>query len=254
MSPTPPTSASSATRTEAKHRRRTATAVLAGEFDERPPRDILTSVLNGVPAYGLTDQRQSGGKRAGKQPKGLTGGKGADARSAPAVRSMAAVQPLRVPRAVRTSAGPSAVALGHPTTFPLPPRASSTSGPVAPSRPAIHMPSGQRSLSVTPPPPIMPPSSPMTTPGPSRCSSMGATSRTSSKRPRTPDDDEDITARGGPSASPMERQPRKIRSKVRKGWKGWVEGSPPPSDKLINLDTVTVIESRRTRSGRILEP
>ena len=32
-------------------RRRTATAVLAGDFDPRPPRDVLTSVLNGVPVY-----------------------------------------------------------------------------------------------------------------------------------------------------------------------------------------------------------
>ena len=31
-----------------KRRRRTATSVLAGDFDPRPPRDVLTSLLNGV--------------------------------------------------------------------------------------------------------------------------------------------------------------------------------------------------------------
>ena len=37
----------------------------------------------------------------------------------------------------------------------------------------------------------------------------------------------------------------------RKGWKGWVEGSPPPSQKLINLDVVDVIPGeRKTRSGK----
>lgn len=37
---------------------------------------------------------------------------------------------------------------------------------------------------------------------------------------------------------------------VRKGWKGWVEGSPPPSEKLINLDEVQVLTERKTRSGK----
>lgn len=34
-----------------KRRRRTATSVLAGDFNPRPPRDILTSLLNGVKPY-----------------------------------------------------------------------------------------------------------------------------------------------------------------------------------------------------------
>jgi hypothetical protein len=34
-----------------KRRRRTATSVFAGDFDPRPPRDVLTSLLNGVPRY-----------------------------------------------------------------------------------------------------------------------------------------------------------------------------------------------------------
>ena len=40
------------------------------------------------------------------------------------------------------------------------------------------------------------------------------------------------------------------RPAARKGWKGWVEGSPPPSEKLINLDSVTVLAERKTRSGK----
>jgi hypothetical protein len=34
-----------------KRRRRTATSVLVGDFDPRPARDVLTSLLNGVPRY-----------------------------------------------------------------------------------------------------------------------------------------------------------------------------------------------------------
>ena len=34
-----------------KRMRRTATAVLAGQFDPRPARDVLTSLLNGVGPY-----------------------------------------------------------------------------------------------------------------------------------------------------------------------------------------------------------
>jgi len=42
----------------------------------------------------------------------------------------------------------------------------------------------------------------------------------------------------------------KKRAASKKGWKGWVEGSPPPSEKLINLDAVPVLQERRTRSGK----
>jgi hypothetical protein len=51
------------------------------------------------------------------------------------------------------------------------------------------------------------------------------------------------------SASSPSQQRRK-RVAVKKGWKGWVEGSPPPSEKLINLDAVPVLQERRTRSGK----
>ena len=35
---------------------------------------------------------------------------------------------------------------------------------------------------------------------------------------------------------PLPTIPRKKRVAVKKGWKGRVEGSPPPSEKLVNLD------------------
>ncbi|THH04647.1 hypothetical protein EW145_g5364 [Phellinidium pouzarii] len=74
----------------------------------------------------------------------------------------------------------------------------------------------------------------------------------SSKRPHTPEDgfsllDEPIMRASSPSTA---RRIRKKRSAARKGWKGWVEGSPPPSDKLINLDSAPVMVERRTRSGK----
>jgi len=50
-----------------------------------------------------------------------------------------------------------------------------------------------------------------------------------------------------PDATP---RPRKKRVAVKKGWKGWVEGSPEPSTKLINLDAVPILRERRTRSGK----
>lgn len=110
--------------------------------------------------------------------------------------------------------------------------------------PAVHP---TRSISPTPPPDHNSPP----TPGPSITSTV---SRTSSKRPLTPDDldlysallnlkEEDVQIVEPPKA-------RRKRIAARKGWKGWVEGSPPPSDKLINLDFAPIMSERRTRSGK----
>ena len=75
---------------------------------------------------------------------------------------------------------------------------------------------------------------------------------TSSKRPYTPDDFDELTDRqqSVESQTPTVKKERKKRVAARKGWKGWVEGSPPPSEKLINLDTVQVLTERKTRSGK----
>ncbi|TCD70697.1 hypothetical protein EIP91_002072 [Steccherinum ochraceum] len=155
-------------------------------------------------------------------------------------------------KSVAAIASTSASAISAP---PVPkPRPIAQPRPIAASpfwqaRPAIHIPSMQRSVSVTPPPM---PSSPPTTPDPSMSS---ATSATSSKRPYTPNDGESVTDRGRSvdSSTPppnYPRQPKRKRVPCKKGWKGWVEGSPPPSEKLINLDTVTVLTERKTRSGK----
>jgi hypothetical protein len=62
---------------------------------------------------------------------------------------------------------------------------------------------------------------------------------------------------------PMQRQrqhttavPQGRKTKVRPGWKGWVEveGSPEPKDKLINLDFPVPTLEKRTRSGKVAPP
>jgi len=113
------------------------------------------------------------------------------------------------------------------------------------ARPTIHIHDAQRtrSVSVSEPPSPHLASTPGSTPGPSHSSS---TSRTSSKRPHTPEDDELLVTEPITMSAP----PRKKRAAAKKGWKGWVEGSPPPSEKLINLDAVPVLQERRTRSGK----
>lgn len=59
---------------------------------------------------------------------------------------------------------------------------------------------------------------------------------------------------------PMQRQRQHTtavaqgqKTKVRPGWKGWVEveGSPEPKDKLINLDFPVPTLEKRTRSGKV---
>ncbi|PCH39687.1 hypothetical protein WOLCODRAFT_159275 [Wolfiporia cocos MD-104 SS10] len=77
----------------------------------------------------------------------------------------------------------------------------------------------------------------------------------SSKRPHTPYDDEDLDiwhhSTDSSTPPPVPQRPaKKKRTAVRKSWKGWVEGSLPPSKKLINLDVVTVLQERKTHSGK----
>ncbi|KAI0261658.1 hypothetical protein BC834DRAFT_895312 [Gloeopeniophorella convolvens] len=214
-----------------KRRRRTATSVFAGDFDPRPPRDVLTSLLNGVPRYAAVEPVDNLKREKRKEKK---------------VRDRARKRAKLIhDEPVHGDSDPL-----HDTTFPIPddpirsrdflfdaPSSSSWG-----SRPVLQLVTAQRSVSVTPPPM---PSSPPTTPGPSISSS---TSRTSSKRPRTPGEDSDFDEPDGSGSAPP--RPRKKRTAARKGWKGWVEGSPPPSEKLINLDTVEVLRERRTRSGK----
>jgi hypothetical protein len=231
------------------HRRRTATAVLAGEFDEKPPRDVLTSVLNGVPVYEAVEIKPSGVKEESTVVAGEHGRRRANEASGigRAHETAAPLPPAALAPSTRVAASFHAPSTSSRQSSGTP-RASPAIGLAANGRPAIHMITSQRSRSVTPPPPIMPPS-PISTPEPS----MNSSSRASSKRPRTPDDDEELDTRPGTSTSPLPRPPKRRRAVARKGWKGWVEGSPPPSEKLINLDHAVILTNRRTRSGRNLD-
>ncbi|KAF9467936.1 hypothetical protein BDZ94DRAFT_1248095 [Collybia nuda] len=223
----------------AKRSRRNATAVMAGVFDVRPARDVLTSLLNGVGPYKAVEKDEQA-KRIRKREKKE---KERERKAAlKAQRALAEEAALTAPRG--TSSGPSTSAPVQPIPIP------NTTSSFWKARPAIQIATGQRSVSITPPPvtsPMLLPSTPASTPGPSNSSS---TSRTSSKRPHTPDDydDLDLGQHSMPPTSPP--QPRRKRVAVKKGWKGWVEGSPPPSEKLINLDAVPVLQERRTRSGK----
>lgn len=222
-------------------RRRTATAVLAGDFDPRPPRDVLTSLLNGVGPYRAvehTDEERRIKKleRRAREKEKMKMKKLAAARLGKSTKGASVV-----PRASSMS-GSSAVASGSGT----PSRLISSVNHNTSSfwRSAGLPPAPMRSVSPSPPPDDYSPP----TPGPSTTSTV---SRTSSKRPHTPDDyflfDDMIRSSVTP---PPEDRPRKKRGATKKGWKGWVEGSPPPSDKLINLDSAPVLRERRTRSGK----
>lgn len=223
----------------AKRSRRNATAVMAGAFDIRPARDVLTSLLNGVGPYKAVEKDEQA-KRIRKREK-----KERERERKAAVKA----QQKALAEGVASSAtGGTNIASTSTIVHPIPVTASTSNFWKA--RPSIHIATGQRSVSVTPPPitsPMLLPSTPASTPGPSNSSS---TSRTSSKRPHTPDDydDFDLGQRSRSTTSPS--QPRRKRVAVKKGWKGWVEGSPPPSEKLINLDAVPVLQERRTRSGK----
>src|ERR1700722_5243516 len=218
-------------------RRRTATTILAGDFDARPPRDVLTNLLNGVGPYKVVEKEEDT-RRSKKKEKRDRDRERKRAKAAAKAREKAVWE-----MDATTTMGASSSKMPPP----LPHASTSGTSSFWRARPAIHIATMHRSYSVTPPPmPLSPAAiaSAASTPGPSSSSS---TSRTSSKRPRTPNDDEDLGRRHTKlTISPK----RKKRVAVKKGWKGWVEGSPPPSEKLINLDAVPVLQERRTRSGK----
>lgn len=216
-------------------RRRTATTVLAGDFDPQPPRDVLTSLLNGVPPNKAVEKEELARRDRRKEKRERE----RERRRVKAVEKERAKQ-----RDAPQQAGPShASATPAPRAQPPLPVPTTATSSFWRARPAIHIPSaGQRPSSVTPPP------SPRSTPD-----RYVPSSRNSSKRPRTPSESRDLQhpdIASSTTMSPQPHQPRRKRSAVRKGWKGWVEGSPPPSDKLINLDKAQVLPERRTRSGK----
>ena len=226
---------------------------MAGDFDVPPPRDVLTSLLNGAQRYDAvednTDEKKA--RRAKKEERR----KEKERKKA----LVAAVAAGSSNSSTITKPVPSRSSSTHtPLSISVPPIVNAKAASfwkskvptVAKSRPEIMIASIQRSVSVTPPPMSPQPPTPEATPGPSISSSV---SHDSFKRPYTPDDSEDLDFRhiSGPGISepPIKRE-RKKRPAAKKGWKGWVEGSPPPSEKLINLDAVPVLQERRTRSGK----
>lgn len=225
-------------------RRRDATSVMAGTFDPKPERDILTSLLNHIGPYLEVEkneeerQKKKAEKRQREKEKKRKSKE--EYRAAARLLSRPAVE-----GSLNASTSGSNVASGS--------RGEQGIASIAPkcfTRPTIHIPAMQRSVSITPPSsPMFVASTPGSTPGPSMSSS---TSRTSSKRPRTPDDsdDDDVEYSLTDMGSSETPRARKKRVAVKKGWKGWVEGSPEPSAKLINLDAVPVLQERRTRSGK----
>lgn len=223
-----------------KRMRRTATSVMAGAFDVRPPRDVLTSLLNGIGPYKEVESDEAKQKRR-KERKEREREK----------KKEKAAQRLRHTELLGDTASTSAINVLHTNSISMSasaPIASSSTQPAWRARPTIHIPAMQRSVSITPSPPPSPQrlaSTPGSTPGPSISSS---TSRSSSKRPHTPDDHDRYD--GFRLTVQLPKAQRKKRAAAKKGWKGWVEGSPPPSDKLINLDSAPVLQERRTRSGK----
>ncbi|KAI0696831.1 hypothetical protein BC835DRAFT_1414061 [Cytidiella melzeri] len=231
--------------------RRTATAVLAGQFDVRPQRDVLTSVLNGVPVYELVEKTELEEDRRARKKERKEREKEREKDKKRAKSLSNAPERPHIVASSSTVASTSTVPVKRSQPNPVPRVTPTTTSSFWQARPAINIATGHRSNSVTPPP--MPPSSPPATPDPSHSS---ATSTASSKRPHTPDDEGSVTDRGrsidsmSPQPDQLSRPPRKKRQAARKGWKGWVEGSPPPSEKLINLDVVPTLGERKTRSGK----
>lgn len=225
----------------AQKRRRTATSVLAGHFDPQPQRDVLTSLLNGVgPNKEVEGEEEIRKLKKRKEAR-------RDKRRDSSVRRDSFVD-----LTTTTDAPPVASSSSHPPPLPAqqPPQKKKTFWTARPERPNIQLMPMERSVSVTPPPGYSPVNLPSDSPTPGPCMST-STSRTSSKRPRTPEDDQDLLdADSQGETPPPERRERKKRFAHKKGWKGWIEGSPVPSDKLINLDSAPVLHERRTRSGK----
>jgi len=217
-----------------KHLRRNATAVMAGAFDSPLKRDVLTSLLNGVPVYKAVE-RDEEGKRSRRKEKRERDRERKRQKRAEKRQALESFNPIMTPTTLTASTSSKPNPRLLPTTQWH-------------ARPAIHIPTLHRSVSVTPPPctsPVHHLHSSLVS-----SSASSSTSRTSSKRPRTPADDEEIQIQDTPSLPPGPPSERRKRVAVKKGWKGWVEGSPPPSEKLINLDSVPVLQERKTRSGK----
>jgi hypothetical protein len=135
-----------------QHRhRRTATTVLAGYFDPRPPaRDVLTSVLNGVPPYKEVEKDQLS-RRDKKKEKRERDRERKRAKAAERLRQKAEKAGLSAPQ-VQPDRQPSASVSQRVESTPIPQPAPAKTSSFWRARPTIHIATNQRSTSVTPPP------------------------------------------------------------------------------------------------------
>ncbi|KAF9043601.1 hypothetical protein BDZ89DRAFT_1059512, partial [Hymenopellis radicata] len=160
----------------AKQCRRTATAVMAGAFDRRPQRDVLTSLLN-VGPDNYDDEEEENLVEASSSKLPTKDSFWRERRDSGKRKGKDRATEER-PR--HTSFSKSATPIARMTPLVATQPLASTSYT---SRPSINVVRSGRAASRTPS------VSPESTPGPSDSSSI---SRTSSKRPRTPRDDEDF--------------------------------------------------------------
>jgi hypothetical protein len=252
-----------------KRRRRTATSVLAGEFDPRPERDVLSSVLNGVKPYRppLTE-RDLEEKRARKDRR-REREKLEDARREQRRREKAQEREhskhKTLDREASSSAskskphdlqGPKDFWSGRPSMT-----SDATPDDLSDHSSSMSYPSSKR--------PYTPPDEEMglnAASGPSHYRSEARPNGTrrpgrpaKKKRPVVSIEPHELNGQtiiDVDMESAPRREPKK-RVAHKKGWKGWVaydelnpEEAGPDPNKLIELDRAIVLEDRRTRSGK----
>ncbi|KZT34763.1 hypothetical protein SISSUDRAFT_245667 [Sistotremastrum suecicum HHB10207 ss-3] len=206
-----------------KCRRRTATAVMAGDFDPRPQRDALTSLLNGVKPYTprLTEEQMREKEELRLKRKEQKRGK--EKEMGPKVRHANTSQNIQDPSVDARRVVPD----DAPSTVDHPQGGDNESRSKKRKRPGDGMSSFWMASSVRTASSMI--NSPEHTPEPSDHSDYS--SRSSSKRPHTPEDD--LLRRSASTDPRLE-----------------VDEDELPKDKLIELDSVPILQERRTRSGK----
>ncbi len=255
--------------------RRTATSVMAGDFDPRPRVDVLTSVLNGVKPYRpplteeeirekeeeqakrralrqalaekrANEQREKEEKRKQEEERRLKKGKAVDRDG----KSHRANEPSTSAAGVRQHTGERRASSFWQARQPV-----NTDGTEPTPEPSDAAHSSSRSSSKRPHTPF---DSDSGRRSPSMASSNEYVATVSRRRGRD-DKKRRLSTNSSIDAEPTvpfspakATAPPKKRVAVRKGWKGWIEAEEDelPKDKLIELDQVEVLTDRRTRSGK----
>src|SRR6266576_6576412 len=128
----------------AKRMRRNATAVMAGTFDPRPPRDALTSLLNGVGPYKVVEKDDETRRNRRRERR---------ERDREKKRQKAAAKARQ--KELIAEGKSDAVSSAQIASSSAPPKmqtSTTTASSFWRARPAIHIATMQRSVSVTPPP------------------------------------------------------------------------------------------------------